>query len=206
MKINLLTASLAVSVLSGCVGGVAHLQATSRTAPVTGGVVDETLSNEQNGSISAVGVGTVAYVTGVDSDRGQMVASVGISGTPTVGAARTTGSGTYTTSYSYGVIDNITRTSTTISGVRGGESGTLTLTADFDRGTLNGSNSELDVSAGISGNTLSGIATAYYSYTGASGNVTGTLDGQIGATGVIASFHGHDADTVMAGGLVGTSP
>ena len=206
MKINLMTAIIAGSILSGCVGGIAEIPATSRTATVTGGIVDETLSSEQNRSVSAVGVGTVAFVTGVDSDRGQMVASVGISGTPTVGAARTTGSGTYTTSYRYGVIDGITRSSSVISGYRGEESGTMTVTADFDSGQVSGSNSELTVSAHASGNSLNGSVTANYSYTGASGSVAGSLEGQIGATGIIATFHGHDENTVMAGGLVGTSP
>lgn len=206
MKKNLISAILMASFLAGCVGGVAQLPATSRTASVTGGFVDETLSDEQNQTISEVSVGTVAYVTGIDADRGQMVASVGISGTPTVGAARTSGSGTYSTTYSYGVIDGITRTSSRISGYRGGESGTMTLSADFDTGILQGSSSELTVDGGVAGSTVSGIVTANYSYPGASGSVSGTLNGQIGATGIIATFHGHDENTVMAGGLVGTSP
>lgn len=205
MSIKLAATILAASVLSGCITGIPYSAATSGTASVTGGVVDADLSQEENGRVSVVGVGVIAYVTGVDTERGKMVASSGISGSPTVGAARTSGSATYTTTYAYGVIDNISRTNTRISGTRGSESGVMTLTADFDANTVNGSNDDLTVNGGISGTTLTGAVTADYSFAGAFGSVSGVLNGQIGETGIIGTFHGHDDNTVMAGGLVGTA-
>ncbi|UZD91173.1 transferrin-binding protein-like solute binding protein [Cognatishimia activa] len=205
MKAKFTIAMLAASTLSACVAGVASSPTTSRISSVSGGTVNESLSSEQNGSVSAAGVGTVAYVTGVDRDRGQMVAAAGISGTPSVGTARTSGSGTYSTNYRYGVIDNVSRTSTTISGVQGSETGSMSLAADFDAGTLTGSNSELTVNGTISGSTVGGSVTATYSYSTLRGSINGNLAGSIGRDGVIGTFHGSDSNTVMAGGLVGTA-
>lgn len=206
MKLASLAVILSLPVLGACGPlGLASSATTSQIAPVSGGTVNISLSDEANNSVTRAGVGTVAYVTGIDGDRGQMVAAAGISGTPNVGTARTSGSGTYSTRYEYGVIGNVNRTSTLITGQQGSEAGTMSLAADFDAGTLTGTASELTVNGTISGSSVGGSVTAHYSVGISSGNVNGTLAGDIGTTGIIATFHGSDSDTVMAGGLVGTA-
>ncbi|MDO6727775.1 hypothetical protein Q4544_12615 [Cognatishimia sp. 1_MG-2023] len=211
MKLVPLTVILSLPILGACgPTGFASSATASRVAPASGGTVNLSLSSESNRSVSRAGVGTVAYVSGTDVDRGQIVAAAGISGTPNVGAARTSGSGTYTTRYQYVVVDNITRTDTLISGTRGEEAGTMSLAADFDAGTLTGSTSELTVNGTISGSDVGGNVTANYSGSvlgggTISGSVNGELAGDIGTNGVIATFHGSDNNTVMAGGLVGSA-
>jgi len=211
--ITLIAAVFSVTALSACGGGggggVAPTPTRSGFTTVTGATANATLTNERNRSVTRAAVGTAAYTTGIDQAAGQMVAVSGVRAGANTGAAITNGQATYNTSYGYGVIDSITRTQTLIRGTRGEETGTLTLTADFDRGTLTGNNGELTVNGTVNGTTVGGTATANYNFGGFGtpvqrGSVRGPLSGQIGDNGVVGAFHGSDANTVMAGGLVGT--
>lgn len=161
--------------------------------------------NRSDASVSRAAVGTVAYATGLNTVTGQAVAVAGIASGANVGAAVTSGTATYVASYEYQVIDQVVRSSTTISGNRVAESGIIAINADFGAGTMAGTSSELDVSGTISGTSVTGTATAMYSdpLNSINGTVSGPLEGMIGADGVVAAYHGSDDNTVFAGGLVG---
>jgi hypothetical protein len=156
----------------------------------------------------------VSYATGIDENRGQIVAVAGIADGAKVGAPVTDGKVTYSTRYNYQVVDDITRSDTAIQGQRGGRifDSSTTLTADFGTGELSGNTSDLEVNGRINGDAVTGTAVVNYTLqqglfgaTRLSGTVTTDLDGKIGSDGVIATFEGSDANTVVAGGLVGTA-
>jgi hypothetical protein len=182
--------------------------------PVSNGEVDVSLSRVIGGSVSSSRVGLVAFATGVDKDRGQIVAVAGIADGATVGEPVTEGTVTYDTRYNYQLAANISRGSSTIAGRTTSRrfDGRTTLTADFDTGRLTGSTSDLEVNGRINGQTVSGTAVVDFDTSSAFsisppliGTVSTDLNGQIGDTGVIATFDGSDEDTVVAGGLVGTA-
>jgi hypothetical protein len=182
--------------------------------PVSNGEVDVSLSRVIGGSVSSSRVGLVAFATGVDKDRGQIVAVAGIADGATVGEPVTEGTVTYDTRYNYQLAANISRGSSTIAGRTTSRrfDGRTTLTADFDTGRLTGSTSDLEVNGRINGQTVSGTAVVDFDTSSASsisppliGTVSTDLNGQIGDTGVIATFDGSDEDTAVAGGLVGTA-
>lgn len=203
----------AISILSACGGGgggssLASSPVSARAASVVGSTVQINLSSEDNRSVSNAAVGTAAFTTGTNNTSGQVVAVSGIAPGATVGPAITGGTATYATEYGYQVVDDVIRTPGFIRGDRGIETGNLTLTADFNAGTLTGSNSELTVNGTVNGTTVGGTVQADYNFggfgiAGNQGSVSGPMNGQIGNTGVIAAFHGNDANTVMSGGLVG---
>lgn len=202
--------------LAGCSSGgsLADSTTASRTTSVSDGEVNASLNGLEGGSVSSPLVGLVAYATGTDQNRGQIVAVAGIADGATVGAPVTEGTVTYDTTYNYHVVDDVSRSSTFITGKRATRrfDGQTTLTADFDTGRLTGSTSDLEVDGRINGQTVSGDAVVNYDLpinvfgtTRLSGTVATDLNGRIGSTGVIATFDGSDANTAVAGGLVGTS-
>lgn len=197
--------------LAGCnTTGLASSPTVSRLGTVSNGQVQASLSQERNGSVSDATVGTAAYVIGIDQNRGQFVAIAGTQDA-NVGSAVTSGTAKYSTSYSYQVVDEIDRSSTMISGYTGRETGTFTLRADFDAGTVKGRGDELAINGTVNGTAMSGDFTANYEEyrflpggSTFSGSLKGKFQGEIGSTGVIGVYHGSDANTVLAGGLVGT--
>lgn len=197
--------------LAGCGSNSLPSETTaSGVRAVSGGEVNAELASERNDSVSNASVGTIAYVTGLNQNTGQAAGYAGIAPGANVGNAVTSGTASYATRYEYDVIDNVVRTTGTIGGDRASESGTLTLNADFGSGTLTGSNSELVVNGTVNGTTLGGTVTASYSSLvligdNVNGTVDGVLAGDVGSTGVIGAFHGTDSNTVLAGGIVGTS-
>ena len=72
--------SVAAFTLAGCGsgGGLADSATASRIVPVSNGEVDVSLSQVNGGSVSSSRVGLVAFATGVNQDRGQIVAVAGI--------------------------------------------------------------------------------------------------------------------------------
>jgi hypothetical protein len=200
--------------LAGCGGGgLAESTTRSATASVSNGEVNTSIASSASGSISSPRVGLVAYATGVDQTKGQIVALAGIADGATVGAPVTSGTVTYDTRYNYHVADNVSRSSSFIRGDRATRrfDGRTTLTANFGTGRLTGSSSDLEVDGRINGQALTGTAVVDYDVGGSlgqprlTGSVTTDLNGQIGSNGVIATLHGTDANTAIAGGLVGTS-
>ncbi|MCF2904253.1 hypothetical protein L0666_04580 [Octadecabacter sp. CECT 8868] len=213
---KLIAAGSALAITAGCVsGGLADSKTASRTASVSNGQVNANLSSESNGSVSDPAVGLVAYATGVDQTRGQIVAVAGIEDNPTVGAPVTTnGVVTYSTRYNYQIADNVTRSDTFISGERATRvfDGQTTLTADFGTGQLTGNTSDLDVNGTINGQNVRGnvvvnynVPTNIFGTNTLTGSVDADLTGKIGSTGVIGAFTGSDSNTVVAGGIVGTA-
>ncbi|MBU2991668.1 hypothetical protein Q4555_16070 [Octadecabacter sp. 1_MG-2023] len=213
---KIIVSGVSLAVLAGCGGdSLASSKTTSRVASVSGGQVNVGLSSETNGSVSDATVGLVAYATGIDQTRGQIVAAAGIADNPTVGETVTTdGVVTYSTSYNYQIVDDVTRSDTFISGERASRvfDGQTTLTADFGTGQLTGSTTDLDVNGTINGQNVGGnvvvnynIATSIFSTSSVTGSIDADLTGQIGSTGVIGAFSGSDSNTVVAGGLVGTA-
>jgi hypothetical protein len=181
--------------------------------------IDVDLEQKSSRSISNSQVGRVVYVAGAIRDAGQMITHAGIAPGATVGSAQTSGTATYSASYRYHVIDDIRRTQDAVFITTHGvgpihETGSITLTADFDTGRLTGSGTEfdvvdrttssLDVNGTISGSDLGGTVTATYGEDLTTGSVDGTLTGNIGTTGVIGAFTGQDSNTSMSGGFVGT--
>ncbi|MGB3242897.1 MAG: hypothetical protein WBB25_00065 [Sulfitobacter sp.] len=181
---------------------------------MSNGEVNASLADKEGSTISSPLVGLVAYATGVDQGRGQIVAVSGIADGATVGAPVSSGRVTYDTRYNYHVADNVSRSSTFIRGDRATRQfdGQTTLTADFGTGRLTGNSSDLAVDGRINGQAVSGNAVVNYNLNGGllggtnlNGSVRTDLNGQIGSTGVIATFDGADANTAVAGGLVGTA-
>ena len=205
--------ALAVSACGGGSGGSSLAASTARSglASVSGSTVNATLSSEQNRNVQDARVGLVAYVTGTDPVAGQVVGLAGVRSGATVGTVRTTGTASYNTQYAYDVVENVTRTSTTIGGTRYTQpTQTMTLNADFGARTLTGTSSDVTVNGTISGSAVAGTATVDYNFNPligapASGRVVTTLNGNIGSTGIIGAFHGSDSNTVVAGGLVGVA-
>ncbi|MEP4197699.1 MAG: hypothetical protein ABJL99_18910 [Aliishimia sp.] len=199
-----------LGILSACGGGggslAGPLTVSGQTSVSSTGTVNIDLSDESNGNVSSAGVGLAAYATGVDLTRGRVSANAGIQNGATVGAAETSGTGSYSARYQYTMIDDASRTSVFISGTQiTSAERSITLNADFDAGTLSGTTSDLDVNGTISGTTLGGSAVVDYDFfAGPSGTIDTTLAGEVGSTGVIAVFTGNDGDTVLAGGVVGT--
>jgi hypothetical protein len=202
--------------LAGCSGGsgVADSKTASRITSVSGGEVNVSLNGKEGGSVSSPLVGLVAYASGTDQNRGQIVAVAGIADGATVGAPVSEGTVTYDTRYNYHVVDKVSRSSSFISGTRATRrfDGQTTLTADFETGRLTGSSSDLEVDGRINGQTVSGDAvlnydlpTSIFGTTRLTGTVTTDLNGKIGSTGVIATFDGTDDNTAVAGGLVGVA-
>lgn len=203
--------------LAGCGsgGGLADSATASRIVPVSNGEVDVSLSQVNGGSVSSSRVGLVAFATGVDKDRGQIVAVAGIADGATVGEPVTEGTVTYDTTYNYNVSGDISRSRSTISSrtISRSFDGRTTLTADFDTGRLTGGRTfDLEVDGRINGQTVSGTAVVNFDTSSSFsisppliGTVSTDLNGQIGDTGVIATFDGSDEDTAVAGGLVGTA-
>ncbi len=205
---------LALAACSGGSGGSSGLAGTTTRADlvsVTGTQANIVLNSEQNNNIQDARVGLVAYATGTDVVAGQVVAAAGIRAGADVGTVRTSGTASYNTVYAYDVVDNVTRTATTIGGTRYTQPAqTMTLNADFGARTLTGTSPDLSVSGTITGNAVSGTATVDYAFnpiigTPAAGRVTTTLNGNVGSTGVIGAFQGADSNTVVAGGLVGVA-
>lgn len=202
MKYAFYALAVSCTALTACgPGGVASTTTRSYAEALSTTPHNISLDSEWNDTVSNGSVGTVAYTSGLDLVAGQAVTATGIVGTPTVGSARTSGSGTYDVDYEYDAIDSVVRTDTTLFGTRTYHSGNITLNADFDAGTLTGSDFNLDVNGTISGTDVGGSVTAQ-AFTS---TVDGDLDGLIGTTGVIATFHGTDSNTTMAGGFVGTA-
>lgn len=206
-----------VVALAGCGSGSGSGGITStRTASVSNGTVNLAASSDADGSVSSPRVGLVAYASGLDTDNGRVVAAAGIADGATVGEPVSEGTVTYNTTYNYHVIDNAENDGVFIRGERSTRlfDGRTTLTANFDTGRLTGSTSDLDVDGRINGQTVSGTAVVNYDLPASpfifnsdrlTGTVTTDLNGDIGDTGVIATFDGSDEDTVVAGGLVGTA-
>ncbi|WP_299025642.1 hypothetical protein [uncultured Sulfitobacter sp.] len=210
-------ASLAMALALSACGSNLNLAdniTASGTATVSSGAIDTSLDNVSNGSVTSSEVGLVAYATGTNPRRGQIVALAGIEDGAAVGEPVTGGTVTYDTRYNYQVAAEVERSSLFINGLRGSRAseGRATLTADFDNGTLTGNTSDLDVDGQINGQAVTGTATVDYSLrrtvfgnNTVSGTVQTSLDGQIGSEGVIATFHGRDSTTTVAGGLVGVA-
>lgn len=176
------------------------------------------LTRGELGSVTAVG-GLVEYALGVDTARQQVVGLASIRES-SVGAPVTGGTARYTTNYTYAAIDNVgtenitvpplitnsdgalVRTGSTEIGLvlLSGPFQTVDLEADFDAGTVRGSNSEIAVNGTVSGAALGGQVTVVPRGGSA---VDADLAGDIGANGLVGAFAGHDADTVVVGGLVG---
>lgn len=215
--IMLSISGMAAVSLAGCSSGSGSGGITStRTASVSNGTVNLSASSDADGSVSSPRVGLVAYASGIDTNAGKVVAAAGIADGATVGEPVREGTVTYDTTYNYHVIDNASNDGIFIRGERSTRlvDGRTTLTADFDTGRLTGTTSDLDVDGRINGQTVSGTAVVNYDLPTnpfifnsdrLTGTVTTDLNGDIGDTGVIATFEGSDADTVVAGGLVGTA-
>jgi hypothetical protein len=204
--LSVLTALGACSTSSG----VASSATAARTASVDNGVVQLSLEDEVNGNVSDASVGLVAFVAGIDDDRGQMVAAAGIEGTPTVGAEVQSGTVRYDTKYNYAAVRDVSRSSTFISGttITLINDGSTTLVANFDEGSLVDTGGNLSVDGQINGQNVSGTAQVSYqaglTVFSPRQTIDTDLNGRIGADGVIATFKGTDATTTIAGGLVGT--
>ena len=192
------------AILSAC-GTSSEFTTDSDFASLNGGVIAANLDFEQNGSVSNPAVGLVAFASGSQGE-GNVVALAGIRPGATVGTAVTSGRFTYNTRYGYSVGDDIKVDGDTIVGGRstGVSPDLLVLTANFDAGRVRGSNAEIDVDARVNGTNLDGDVTVDLTVRGGTGSIDAVLDGSIGSTGVIGAFHGHDDNTVIAGGLVGT--
>lgn len=201
------TLAIAAMTLAGC-GGSNLASSTTRSSfeSLSGNEVNISLSQERNGTLTAGSVGRASYVVGVDTQKGQMVAASGYTADQ-IGAARTNGSGNYTTTYRYALIDDVNRSTTLINGYTREVTGGVTVNADFDAGTLKANGTYFDIDATISGDRFSGTADVSH-LAGRLGTsrdqLRTTLQGRIGASGLIGAFHGSDSDTVMAGGIVGT--
>ncbi|MEH6737824.1 MAG: hypothetical protein V7695_04655 [Sulfitobacter sp.] len=115
---------------------MADSKTASRITSVSNGEVNVSLEGKEGGSVSCPLVGLVAYASGTDQNRGQIVAVAGIADGATVGAPVSEGTVTYDTRYNYHVVDKVSRSSSFISGTRATRrfDGQTTLTADFDTG------------------------------------------------------------------------
>ncbi|MEH6521487.1 hypothetical protein [Sulfitobacter sp.] len=115
---------------------MADSKTASRITSVSNGEVNVSLEGKEGGSVSCPLVGLVAYASGADQNRGQIVAVAGITDGATVGAPVSEGTVTYDTRYNYHVVGKVSRSSSFISGTRATRrfDGQTTLTADFDTG------------------------------------------------------------------------
>lgn len=214
MSVSTMSARFGILVSLGLVAGCSSIGGGSLSSDatrsglsgVTGNVVNASLDDERNGTVSDASVGLVAYVSGLDLDDGQAVALAGIRNNATVGSPVLSGVATYNTRYQYTGIDGVFRSSTFISGTQfESNERSVTLTADFGAGALTGSTSDIDVNGTISGSQVAGTVDVNYgAIIVGTGSLTTNLNGVIGNTGVIATFDGHDANTTIAGGMVGT--
>lgn len=205
MKNTLLATICILPVISACSssGGGSLAPTTVASGFASNSAVAAGLQSAQSGSVSAGTVGVVAYGSGTNTTTGQAIARSAIVGRPNVGTARTSGTARYNTNYEYDIIGSVTRSPTRINGIRATHTGSMTLNADFDRGTLTGSGTRLSVNGTISGANVGGTVSAD-PFDPRISTTTGTLQGQIGSTGVIGAFHGTGGNTTLAGGLVGT--
>lgn len=218
--------------LMACSSGSSLADSTtaSRVVGVSNGVAQGSLSQKTNGSVtdarsgSVSRVGLVAYASGIDAERGQMVTVAGIEGTPNVGAEVQSGVVKYDANFNYQLVEDVSRRNTFISGRRQTlrNAGQMELTADFGAGTLKGSGSSTNlnilnaglptsllVDGQINGQAVTGTATVTYPVSQLSGRVRSNIDtdlnGQIGDNGVIATFTGTNDSTTVAGGIVGAA-
>lgn len=204
-----------IVLLSACgSGGRSSNITASGVERVSDGRVDVSLESESNLSVSDARVGLVAFATGINERKGQVVAVAGIADDPEVGDPVTEGTVTYSTRYNYIVLDNTSRSGNYISADQGSRRfvGRTTLTADYSEGTLTGTSSDLEVDGQISGQEVTGSVQVDYNVSGGivgtkvlSGRMDTALNGQVGSTGLIATFHGTDSNSAIAGGLVGTA-
>ena len=194
MKVNKLGATLAMAamLLSACGSDITHSGFRSVDEASEDGVVNVSLLNRVDGNIFDANYGGVAYVIGVDLE--QYEAWAGVMPNSTVGAEMDNGSATYTGQYSLAKVSGVDLVNDTPTGNAGADFGNITLTADFDRQTIIGSDGDLEIDGRIDGTALSGDV----EYEG----IDGELQGVIGADAAIGAFHGHDSDTVYAGGFV----
>lgn len=179
---------------------------------VTSNNVDVKLADEQNGNIRKNGVGAVAFVVGIDSQRAQIVGFSGVKEGANVGTVLRNTNATYSTDYKFTVATNVDRDLAEIRADTLEASGRLTLNADFTAGTLKGASGNqfggFDVDAKIDGQDVDGKVTAKYlrilPTRSISGPTEAKLKGKIGSDAVIGAFQGTDNDSVLVGGLIGT--
>ncbi len=162
-------------------------------APGITGVYSTPLNNQRSGGDVASGGDGYAYRVGARDGTGLIGQSGIIPGT-SVAAAPPSGSYSYSGTYELAKITSINISGDSIYGFTSYDSGSLTLSADFDGNTLSGRSGDLAVNGTISNGDLSGGVT----YDG----VSGALDGMIGSDRSVGVFHGNNADTIFAGGFI----
>lgn len=195
--------SLALTGLAAC--GSLEVQTDSGFAGYTSRDVDTNFRETfRENYIEENQVGTVAYSVGIKKSSNTVLASTAYAANPNVGAVQKTGIATYTGQYGHVVAEDVREIVDSILARAGSVSGDITLTADFSAGTLKGSANRLSVNASIDGKQLNGSVDAKYStyWSGQATSIPGTLKGEIGSTGAIASYHGNTDDKTMAGGFV----
>ncbi|MCV6594780.1 MAG: hypothetical protein OIF48_17655 [Silicimonas sp.] len=208
---NLIALTLLCGGLAACSsstapgGGAGSPTATSSFTTLSGGSAAAGMApaSVTEDNVSLLG-NTVAFAVGEHATTGDYVAASGIE-LLNVGTPLTSGAATYAADFGIALLEGVDGSSP--QAIQG--SGTIGLSADFDAGTLTGTyigpDSNLSVNGTLSGGTIDGSVD--YAYEDSLANpqtITGTLDGSIGFNGVVGAFHGHDADTVMAGGFVGS--
>lgn len=206
------TSMALVALLAACSGGGSGggVSPTSTDFTALTGVIavgPPLLTNTRRGLVTDGNVGTAAFVMGVDTNVGQIVAQSAYRA-DNIGAPRSSGTGRYSTNYRFGIVDQIVRTDTRIGGRSGIRSGTVEVSADFDAGRVQAVDQQLNLDVRISGDALSGtVDVAFVPASG--GTATETLEtqleGRIGSNGLVGAFHGRDGNTTIAGGFVGTA-
>ncbi len=174
----------------------------SERVALNGSVPDVSLSNVRRGSVSSPQVGLVAYVAGLDRDTAQVVTAVARSSNPNVGAVQTGGFAVYDAEYGLAIGKDAERDLPEFGGslVATTTPGDITLVADFNNGNLTGSDGFLTVDGSISGANLGGNVRIPSEFA----SVDIPLEGRIGSTGVIGTFHTSQGTGTVAGGFVGT--
>lgn len=138
-----------------------------------------------------------AYAVGAREDGG-FAGYAGLLDSTSVAASPGSGSATFDARYRLLEVSDINVSSTFVTGSTDAVSGDITLRADFDAGSLRGDSSDglLRVRGTLSDRNSVGGAVTFR-------GVDGDLRGMVSDREVVGAFHGHDDETIFAGGFTG---
>lgn len=198
----------ACALLAGCSGGGGSSATSSGTEEFVGFMPTNALFNQQDNGVFGP-AGEIAFATGFTETNVLQARAVAGIQFEDVGSAGS-GTGTFSGLYGFGVMEDVVRTETEISGFPAQSIGNVFLTVDFANGSLAGTGSSTDgiqsdivVNGSISGRNLSGdVAVNYVTPSATTTFLSTTLDGVVGENGAVGVFHGSDDNSALAGGFV----
>lgn len=202
MTIRLIAAATAMAALAACESTQDAATQTGFRAPnasgfITSGVATTPGRGAARKVEDAQGDG-YAYSVGNSSREGDgFVGFASLLPRTSVRPQPNRGTATYDASYNVLMITGIDLNGQLLSGQIRGDSGNITLRADFDANTLNGSDGDLRVRGELVDGQRSFGGRVNYR------GVQGALRGRAGSDEVVGAFHGNDENLIYSGGFLG---